>query len=186
MTATVRVPRHKLTVVDFQRLGAAGVLSGSERVELIDGELMDMAPVSSLHADYVDRLAQILTIQNCGDYRVRVQNPVRLDDDSEVAPDLALVVNRSYRDAHPTAGDVLLLIEVADAAAAYDRELKIPLYARNGIPEVWMLDATEGRVSCYREPMLGSYRENRTAEPDETLTLARLPEVRVHLAALWR
>ena len=96
MTATAPLPRHKLTVVDFQRLGSAGILTESDRVELIDGELMDMAPMSSLHADYVDRLAQILTVQNCGDYRVRVQNPVRLDDDSEVAPDLALVVNRSY------------------------------------------------------------------------------------------
>lgn len=186
MTATVQLPRHKLTVVDFQRLGAAGILSGSDRVELIDGELMDMAPISSLHADYVDRLAQILTVQNCGDYRVRVQNPVRLDDDGEVTPDLALVVNRGYRDAHPTAGDVLLLIEVADTAVAYDRELKIPLYARNGIPEVWLLEATKGRMACYREPVLGNYRESRTAEPDETLTLERLPEVRVHLAALWR
>ncbi len=127
MAATVQLPRHKLTVVDFQRLGAAGILTESDRVELIDGELMDMAPMSSLHADYVDRLAQILTVQNCGDYRVRVQNPVRLDDDSEVAPDLALVVNRGYRDAHPTSGDVLLLIEVADATMAYDQELKIPL-----------------------------------------------------------
>ena len=72
MAATVQFPRHKLTVVDFQRLGAAGILTESDRVELIDGELMDMAPINSLHADYVDRLAQILTIQNYGDYRVRV------------------------------------------------------------------------------------------------------------------
>ena len=186
MAATVQLPRHKLTVVDFQRLGAAGILTESDRVELIDGELMDMAPINSLHADYVDRLAQILTIQNYGDYRVRVQNPVQLDENSEVVPDLALVVNRGYRDAHPTSGDVLLLIEVANTTMAYDRELKIPLYARHGIPEVWLLDATEGRMDCYREPVLGNYRESRTAEPDETLTLERLPEVRVHLAALWR
>jgi len=111
---------------------------------------------------------------------------VQLDENSEVVPDLALVVNRGYRDAHPTAGDVLLLIEITDNTLAYDRELKIPLYARHGIPEVWLLDTTEGRMDCYREPVLGSYRESRTAEPDETLTLAQLPEVRVHLAALWR
>ena len=98
MAAMVQFPRHKLTVVDFQRLGAAGILTESDRVELIDGELMDMAPISSLHADYVDRLAQILTIQNYGDYRVRVQNPVQLDENSEVVPDLAVLLpERSSR-----------------------------------------------------------------------------------------
>ena len=74
-------------------------------------------------------------------------------------------VNRGYRDAHPTSSDVLLLIEVANITMTYDRELKIPLYARHGIPEVWLLDATEGRMECYREPALGNYRESGQQNP---------------------
>lgn len=185
MTETLILPRHKLTVADYYRLGAAGVLAENDRVELIDGELMDMAPIGTFHADYVDRLMHQLVSQSRNIYRVRIQNPVRLGDNSEPEPDIAIVKNQSYRDAHPTAAETLLLIEVADSTLVYDQMVKTPLYARHGIPETWVLDVAGQRMECYRQPGPEGYQERQIFSGNAVLRPLRLPQVRVELATLW-
>jgi Uma2 family endonuclease len=136
------VTTRRFSVDEYHRMAEAGVLQPTERVELIEGKIVQMAAIGSRHAECVDRLNRILVqgIEDRG--TVRVQNPVRLSDHSEPEPDIALVRPRpeGYADRHPGPDDALLIVEVADTTLTLDREVKMPLYARAGIPECWTVD----------------------------------------------
>jgi Uma2 family endonuclease len=150
MPATVTTRRFN--VEEYHRMAEAGVLHPAERVELIEGEIVQMAAIGSRHAECVDRLNRLLVrgIEDRG--TVRVQNPVRLSDHSEPEPDIALVRPRpeGYADRHPGPGDTLLIIEVADATLALDRKVKVPLYAQAGIPECWIVDLEADVIDVHR------------------------------------
>lgn len=179
--------RHRLTVEDYYRMGEAGILRPDERVELIDGEIIDMAPPGSLHAGTVTQLASLLQ-RAAGDHALlQVQNPVRLDRYSEPQPDLTLLRPRAdfYKSAHPQPSDVLLMIEVADTSLRFDRDVKASLYARHGIPEVWLVDVRDGRLTRYREPLQGSYSRVDQPNLSAPLEVAALPDVRMDLGALF-
>ena len=123
-------------------MGERGVLRADARVELIDGEIIDMAPIGSRHAALVERLADILRAAVRDRFMVRTQQPLAINEYSEPEPDIALVRRRAdyYVDAHPSARDVLLIVEVAQSSLHYDSDVKVPFYARNQIPEVWVVD----------------------------------------------
>lgn len=176
--------RHKITVEHFYRMGEAGVFDGAERVELVNGEVIDTPPMGSRHASVVDRLVSELFVAIAGRAFVRSQLPVRLGADSEPLPDVAVVRPRAdrYADSHPTGADVLLAVEVSDSTVRYDREVKAPLYGRSAIPETWVIDLTAGRVHVYRAPQGGAYTQIETHELGR-LALAAFPEVVVDLAA---
>ena len=166
--------RHRLTVSDFHRMGEAGIFAAGDRVELIDGEVIDMSPIGAIHAAIVDCLVRHLG-RNVGDpVIVRCQNPIRLDDSSEPEPDIALLRPRSdgYMSAHPGPGDVLVVIEVADTSLAYDLGVKVPLYARHGIPEVWVIDAATRQTRIFRDPSAEGYRLESTVDPEGTIAIA--------------
>ena len=131
--------RHRLTVDDYYRMAEAGILGEDDRVELIDGELIDMASVGPDHIATVNGLTSVL-VMACRDRAiVSVQNLARLDRFSEPQPDVTLFRPRAdnYRTgARPGPADVLLLVEVADSSLRYDRAVKLPLYARAGIGEM--------------------------------------------------
>ena len=165
------LPRHRWTVADFDRMFGSGLLDETDRVELIEGELIDMASVGSRHAYTVDSIARMLQRLVGSRYLVRVQNPLRLGESSEPQPDIAVVRDRSYAAAHPEAADVLLLIEVADTTLEFDRDIKLPLYARHGIPECWLIDVAGSQLSIHREPAEGEYRHIRRPTSGETLHL---------------
>jgi Uma2 family endonuclease len=158
--ATIPLPapsRHLISVEAFHRMGEAGILGPGDRVELIDGEIIDMSPIGVLHAALVARLASWFS-QTLGRAAVVwCQNPLRLDDLSEPEPDIAILQPRAdfYTTAHPGPADVLLVIEVSDTSLAYDLGRKVPLYARHGIPEVWVIDAATRRTRLFREPAGG-------------------------------
>ncbi len=154
------VRRHRWTVADYHRLAEAGILGEDDRVELIEGELYEMAPIGSRHAGAVSYLNRILQQAAGNRGIVSPQNPIRLGERSEPQPDLALLRPRAdwYRKDHPGPDDVLLVVEVADATAAWDREVKLPLYARHGIPEAWLVDLEAGRLEIHREPGPEGYR----------------------------
>ncbi len=177
------MPYHRWTVDEYHKMASAGLLDETDRVELIEGEMIDMAPIGSRHAYLVDKLAQVLT-RNCGPYLVRVQNPIRLGERSEPQPDIAVVTDKNYMDAHPTASDVLLIVEVADTTLEYDRDIKLGLYARHGIPEVWLLDVNAGELSVHREPAAGQYRLMRKPLADEPISPIALPAVSLSLAQI--
>lgn len=178
--------RRRFTVEEYHRMGEAGILAEDERVELIEGEIVPMTPIGPRHAGSVNRLNRLWTLRLGDRVVVHVQNPVRLLPDSEVQPDLALLRPRPdfYVKSHPEAADVFLLIEVADTTAEADRRVKVPLYARAGIREFWLLDLSADRVEVYRQPTPDGYHEalvfSRGQEPaagafpDLTLTVSDL------------
>ena len=160
--------RHRITVDEYYRMAETGVLAPDARVELIEGEIVDMAPIGSRHGSTVKRLNQLLTAQVGDRAIVAVQDPVRLSRRSEPQPDLMLLAPRAdfYEHAHPTAADVLLLIEVSDTTARYDRVIKLGLYARHGVREVWIVDLDNRLLRLFRNPQGEVYTEvHETARP---------------------
>ncbi len=151
--------RHRLTVEDFHRLAESGILGEDDRVELIGGELIDMTPIGSRHAAAVDHLVEALILRLQGSCQVHTQNPVRLGEDNEPQPDVAVLRRRDhgYASRLPAAEDVLLVVEVADSSLAFDRDVKLPLYARFGIPEAWLVDLEGGRIEVHSAPDGGEY-----------------------------
>ena len=155
------VKRHRFTIDQYHRMGEAGILSEDEPVELIAGEIVVREPIGSRHAGTVNHLTHLWTWRLGERAVVQIQNPIEfLKEDSEPQPDVTLLRPRadSYRAAHPVAADVLLLVEVADGSLAVDRRVRMPLYARAGIREAWLLDLTADRVEVYRAPTADSYQ----------------------------
>ena len=158
------LPRHRLTVEEFHRMGETGILRPDACVELIEGEIIDMAPIGSPHASAVARLAQLF-VQALGSTAVVwIQNPIVLGDYSEPQPDLILLRPRDdfYRHALPRPADALLVVEVSDTSLRFDREVKLPLYARSNIPETWIVDLEHRVLMVYRNPADAGYRDIRT------------------------
>ena len=180
---TIAPSRHLISVDAFHRMGETGILGPRDRVELIDGEIIDMSPIGVLHAAIVDLLARHFGRRAGESVFVRCQNPLRLDDISEPEPDIAILRPRAdfYMTAHPGSADVLLVIEVADTSLAYDLGTKVPLYARHGIPEVWVIEAATRHTRVFRRPVgsggTGSsggsgYAEEVGVEPHEAVSCA--------------
>jgi Uma2 family endonuclease len=182
----VRVARHRLTVDNYHQMARAGVLAPDARVELIEGEVIDMAPIGTRHWSVVNRLADIFVTALHGRAIVSVQSSIRLGDFSEPEPDLAVFRYRPdyYAERHPTAADALLVIEVADTTAPYDRGVKLPLYARHGIPEVWIVDLEAAVLRGHRRPQGEGYLDTTETARPGILPLAALPGVSVDLAGV--
>lgn len=152
---------HRLTVEDYHRMGETGILGPDLRTELIDGEIIEMPPIGHPHAGTVNFLADRLRDRVHDRAIVAVQNPIGLDGRSEPLPDIALLRLRPdyYRNGHPGPTDVLLVIEVADSSLRYDREFKLPRYARADIPEVWLVDLGGRQLSVHRSPGPNGYAD---------------------------
>jgi len=175
----VQLLKRLFTVEEYHRMAEAGILGEDDRVELLDGEIVAMSPIGSRHAGLVNRLTRLFS-QRAGDQViVSVQNPIRLGEHSEPQPDLALLRPRAdfYAEAHPGSEDVLLVVEVAETSAAYDREVKVPLYARYGIPEVWVVDPAGDSVEVYRHPSPQGYQDVQTLRRGESVAPLLLPEI---------
>jgi Uma2 family endonuclease len=182
------VPRRPLTVAAYHRMGEVGILTEDDRVELIEGELVAMTPIGSHHSGTVNALTYAL-VHAVGERGVvTVQNPVRLNDRTEPQPDFTVLKPRPdfYRSATPLADDVLLLVEVADSSLSYDRAVKLPLYARHGIPEVWIVNLAAGAVEVHRMPTGDRYAASDRVGGDGRLEPALLPGVVIDVSALLR
>jgi Uma2 family endonuclease len=167
----VQIVRRHFNIIEYYRMAAAGVLSERDRVELIEGEIVDMNPIGSRHAACVGRLTKSLE-RLAGDRSiVWVQNPVQISDFSEPLSDVALLKRRSdfYSQANPQPPDVLLIIEVADSSVEYDRDIKIPLYAEAAIPEVWLVNLPRETIEIYARPVGDAYREIQIIKRGESL-----------------
>ncbi len=171
--------RWRFTVAEYHQLIETGVFGEDDHVELIGGDLVMMSPIGSEHAGQVNWLTGLLVQKTAGRAVVAVQNPVRLDDYSEPQPDLAVLCPRAdfYRRSNPAPAEVLLLIEVADTSADYDRDVKMRAYARAGIMEAWLVDLTAGWIEVYREPSPAGYKLLRKALPGETVSPLAFPDV---------
>jgi Uma2 family endonuclease len=169
--------RHRFTVDDYQEMIAHGILTENDRVELIRGEIIDKMSIGDQHAACVDRLNRLLN-RTVGDLAiVRIQNPIRLTD-SEPEPDVALLGPRDdfYASGTPRPADTLLVIEVVDTTLDFDRAVKLPLYAENGLPEYWIVNLNDSCLEVYRQPRAdGIYQDVQTLQRGQTTDLVSLP-----------
>ena len=179
--------RHRLTVADYYRMGEVGILAPDARVELIDGEIIDMAPIGSPHVSAVLQLDHLLKEVVASKALVLVQGPIVLGDYSAPQPDLAVLRPRTdyYRSSLAGPADVLLIVEVAQSSLHYDRDDKIPLYARHGIAEVWLVDLKGKRLVRYRNPQQGAYALIDEPHLGSPLEIHALPETRIDLRGLF-
>lgn len=187
MTAVFTATRHKLSVEDYHKLGEVGILSEDSRVELIEGDLIEMAPIGGPHMGVVNRLNRllVLAVGNLG--VVSVQNPVRLPPHSEPQPDFAILKPRAgdAASAVPGVEDVLLLIEVADTTLAYDRGTKLTLYAKSGIAESWIVNLQSKCIEVYREPTPDGYKKRADVQRQGHVAPLALPAGSVAVADVF-
>ena len=151
----------------------AGILKENASVELIQGEIVEMAPVGNRHASCVDRLVDLLTLLTRQQAITRVQNPVHINDYSTVEPDLMLLVRRDdfYVSDRPSSSDVLLLVEVSDTTLQYDRNMKLPIYANAGIVEVWIADLQSMQLEVFTDPFPEGYVSSQILKSGESVSL---------------
>lgn len=159
--AAVEVARRRFTVDEYYQMARTGILGEDDRVELIEGEIIEMVPIGTRHAACVRRLDRIFSSKIGDQVLVDTQNPLRLGQNSEPQPDLMLLKPRDdyYASFHPRAEDVLLLVEVADTSVPYDREVKVNLYAKSGVNEVWLVNLQAQQVITCRLPSPSGYTE---------------------------
>ncbi|HET7087775.1 MAG TPA: Uma2 family endonuclease [Anaerolineae bacterium] len=182
----VQLQRKLFTIDEYQQMIQAGVFHEDDRLELIEGEIAEMSPISPKHAGCVNRLADLFYDRLRRRAIIAVQNPVRVNQRSEPQPDVALLRPRPtyYGNLHPAPEDVLLIVEVSDTSADYDRDVKMPMYAKAGIPEAWLVSLADGWMEVYREPSPVGYKSIRRVLPGETVSPLAFPDVSLDVSEI--
>ena len=185
-SSALNLPVRRFTVAEYYAMAEAGILTEDDRVELIDGVIVEMAPVGSRHLGCVNCYTRELSEAVGRRAIVQVQSPVRLDDNTEPQPDVVLLRYQAdgYASGHPGPRDVLLLIEVADSSVGYDRNEKLPRYARAGIPEVWLTLLPEDVVEAHTEPTDNGYRVTRRFRAGDVLRPGCFEDIEIPVAAI--
>jgi len=183
----VMAPHWKLSVEDYHRMAEVGILHEDDRVELIEGELIQMTPIGPWHSSLANTLIELLAYRTVGRAIASVQNPIHLGPGSEPQPDFALLRHRQdrYKSRLPTAADVLLLVEIADTTLQSDRETKAPLYARHNIPEYWIINLPQRQIEIHQAPdsAQGRYGDWRVMT-EGLLAPVCFPDARLDVAEL--
>jgi Uma2 family endonuclease len=175
--------RRRFTVDEYHRMAEAGILREDERVELLDGDVLEMSPTGDRHVEGVNRCGRAYAgAWAAGRLTISTQNPVRLSEHDEPLPDVALVPPTVV--GAPRLGEILLAIEVADSSVEDDRRTKVPLYARSGIPETWLLNVLKGELEVYREPGPEGYSRTYTLRPAQQVACEAFPDIVVRVADL--
>ena len=177
----VQLTRWRFTVDDYYAMAAAGILREGDRVELIDGEIVELAPIGPGHASVVDRISALFARLLGDRAHLRSQNPIRLDRYNEPEPDFAILRRQpdGYRNAHPSTEDVLLVVEVSDTTLATDRDVKMPLYAYFGMTEAWIVDVQHEVVAVFREPTPRGYRLVTPMRRGDSVRPLAFPDVEI-------
>lgn len=181
MSALATLPHRKFTVDEYHNFIESGVFRPEERIELWEGQFIEMSPIGMRHASCVNFLTEILRDLLGKSVIVSPQNPIVLDDFSEPQPDIALLKRRDdfYRTASATATDVLLVIEVAETTVKYDRDIKFPQYAANGIQESWLIDLETRHVEIHSEPTEFGYTLVRIFHEGQVAESGVLPDLQI-------
>jgi Uma2 family endonuclease len=179
-----QLAKRWITVDEYERMGKAGIFHPDDRLELLEGEIYEMSPIGSPHAACVDFLITLLTEFARRRFIVRGQNPIHLNDFSEPQPDIALLRWRDdfYKYGHPMPADVLLVIEVADSTVESDRSYKMPLYAKAGISEAWLVNLPDEKIELYAEPADGAYQFARDFKRGEDVRAHSIADLFVPVA----
>jgi Uma2 family endonuclease len=179
-------PRRLLTVDEYHRMGEAGILTDADRVELIEGELVAIAPIGSEHIATTNALTRLLVIAVGDRGIVSVGNPVRLTQHSEPQPDFAVLKSRNtYRTTLPRPEDTMLAVEVSNTSLDYDRKVKLALYARSGIPELWIVNLAVNEVAVYQAPVADSYTSVARACRSDVMTIKAIPGVLIPVSEIF-
>lgn len=175
------------TATEYHRMAEAGVFNPQERLELLEGEVLQMAAKNPSHAATNLCAANVLNLALAGQALVRIQDPIALSEVSEPEPDIAVVrpSDRFYADRHPTPAEVFLLVEVADTTLEFDRDRKGPIYARAGITEYWVLAVNAAQVYVFRQPTAEGYGDRRVLSTGDAVQLVAFPEVSIEVARLF-
>jgi Uma2 family endonuclease len=178
-------PTYQFSVEEFQKLGEAGIFGEDDRVELLNGDIIVMAPIEVRHLKAVRRLNNRLMEMYGRRCLVDAQNPVTIDGHSQPLPDILLLREEADdRDSAPIPEDVLLLVEVADTSLVYDQTGKRAAYARNGIAEYWILDLTRDVLHVFRDAEGGAYRTELTIRVGESIAPLAFADTPVPLSEL--
>ncbi|HBK98670.1 MAG TPA: Uma2 family endonuclease [Microcoleaceae bacterium UBA10368] len=178
---SVQLQKRLFTVKEYHLMTEAGILSEGDRVELIEGEIIQMAAIGTRHASCVNRLARRFSLIPEDLATFAIQNPVKLTDRTEPQPDVVLLQPRAdyYATAHPVPSEVLLLIEVSDSTFDYDRDVKVSIYSRSGIQEVWLVDLVKNCLEVYRQPDPNGYSLMLKFWRDQQVAPLAFPEFKV-------
>ena len=170
---------RKFTVAEYYRMGEAGVFHPEERVELIEGTIVVMAPIGIRHSGSVIRYIQVFSRLAGDRFVLQIQNPIHLDDNSEPQPDVILLRPRSdnYFDSHPGPADVLLVIEVSDTSLNYDRGVKAHLYGRHNIPETLVLNLPGDCIEGFTRPGPEGYAQHNIYRRGDKISPVSLPDL---------
>jgi Uma2 family endonuclease len=184
---SVEVAKYSFTVEEYERMGEAGIFPIDARLELIEGEIVKMSPIGDPHAACVDVLDELVRGALGRSVSVRIQGPIRLDDYSAPQPDISILKRRDdfYRHGKPRPEDVLLVIEVSDSTLAYDRRVKVPLYARAGIPEVWIVNLVDERVETFADLSGDAYQTTAVFSRGEEVQSRTLTALRLAVSEIF-
>jgi Uma2 family endonuclease len=173
----MNLPKQSFTVTEYERMGETGVFPPEARLELIEGEIIEMSPIGSRHAACVERISGRLHEIAQRRFLVRTQNPIVTDDFSEPQPDISVLRFREdyYENAHPRPMDILLVIEVADTTITFDRRVKSSLYARAAIPEFLLFNLSDDQVEFFSRPESGTYQNTRVLKPGDRFESVVVP-----------
>lgn len=182
----VELPQRRWNVDEYHRIIAAGILTPSDRVELLEGRIIEMVPQEPLHASTTSSFGNDFVLF-AGKAWVRQQLPITIAPDSEPEPDIAVVrIDRTrYRDRHPYPEDIYLLIEVSDSTLSYDRDHKAKVYARANIPEYWLVDVNQQQILVFRSPQKDTYQVKQVFEVKDAIAPVTFPDVVIELAKLF-
>jgi Uma2 family endonuclease len=180
--------KHRFNVQEYYRMAETGVLKPDARVELLNGEIIDMSPIGPFHGGVVGRLDRLFNKLSKDRWLVFSQHPVRLDDHSEPQPDLLLLKPNAdeYMNQHARANDIFLLIEVSDTTLDFDQDQKLPAYGRVGISEVWIVNLADLTIEVYREPHFSGYASKTVLRAGDKATPQTFPDVALDVAALLK
>ena len=180
------VRRHQLNVDAYRRMFETGVIAQDARVELIDGEIFDMPPIGLPHSSIVNQLTERFVLAMAGHAIVQPQSSIVLSDLSEPEPDLCVLRTEKdyYRYTPKRTEDVLLIVGVAESSMAYDRSIKVPMYARHNLPEVWLIDVQRRELHRFLEPCPDGYQKHDCLPTPATLTPTCLPEISIDMSGV--
>ena len=186
IVAMLAAKKRGFSADDYQLLGREGILTEDDRVELIEGEIVLMSPIGSRHAACAKMLSAEFSDRVGGRAVVSVQDPIRLGDDSEPQPDIALLRTRDdfYSEAHPGPDDILLVVEVADTSLERDRKKTAEHYAKHMIPEVWIANLPEDCVERYRDPSEHGYADVSRYARGDAISPQLLPDVELQVDSI--
>ncbi|WP_031435667.1 Uma2 family endonuclease [Methylomarinum vadi] len=184
--STAPLRKHLTDLEEWHKMGESGIFPPDSHLELINGEIVEMSPIGSNHAGHLKRLNRLLNTLLKKEAIVSIQDPLQLGDFSEPEPDLMLLKPNPdfYCSRHPQAGDVLLLIEVADSSLEYDQTHKLRLYALHNVQEYWLLNLNDSCLEVYRRPRGETYEEKTTLRDGDTINPSLLPDIAIQVAAI--